>query len=93
MPVEVALLGEDLAAEVAGGLLVDLQVQVHLLDVTVQRARLGQDLAAPLEQQRTISNAMKLGAENEVDIQRTRFVDKFKGVLPILFFCSLHRIR
>ena len=44
--IQVSLLGEDLSAHLAGGRLVDLQVEVDLLDVSVECARLGEYLAA-----------------------------------------------
>ena len=44
--IQVSLLGEDLSAHLAGGRLVDLQVEVDLLDVSVECACLGEYLAA-----------------------------------------------
>ena len=43
--IKVPLLREHLAAHLAGGRLVDLQVQVDLLDVPVECARPGENLA------------------------------------------------
>ena len=44
--IQVSLLGEDLSAHLAGGRLVDLQVEVDLLDVPVEGALLAEDVSA-----------------------------------------------